>query len=85
MKTQTIGQAIRAIEAAGHRAFARTGTVRFYDPHERRAYLTIGDGYCDAEFENYCEVECKSYHKGGPSGAFKAEIRKILEADRKSR
>ena len=77
--TQTIEQAAAAIEAAGHKNFGG----KYYDPRKRGAYVTLKAGYCDRDFADYVlAIENASTKKGGPSGAFCAEIRQILEADR---
>ena len=84
MKTQTIEQAIAAIEAAGHKAYGYGEDVKFYDPRKRGAFLQLNGGCCDKEFDNYYRITCSSTRKGGPSGAFCAEITAILDAHRKS-
>ena len=76
--TQTIEQAVAAIEAAGHKQYGRS-EAKFYDPRKRGAYITLDDGYCNAEFDSYPDIQLG----GKPSGAFCAEIRSILEANRK--
>jgi hypothetical protein len=84
-KTQTIDQAIEAIVAAGHKPYGTGSAVRFYDPRKRGAYVTLDGGYRDAEFSDYVEAKPNaSSSKGGPSGEFCAQIRKILEAQRKA-
>ena len=80
-KVQTMEQAIAALESAGHRVF----NGRVYDPRIRGAYATLEGGYCDADYSDYVLAESDSRRKGGPTGAFRAEIREILEADRRSR
>lgn len=84
-KTQTIDQAIAAIEAAGHKAYGAGESVKFYDPRKRGAYCVLESGYCDNEFADYVEAKpSASARKGGPSGEFCAELRDILESNRKS-
>lgn len=77
---QTIARAAAAIEAAGHTNY----NGKFYDPRKRGSFVELDGGYSNREFADYVEIKCLSQKKGGPSGAFCAEIRNILEADRKA-
>ena len=84
-KTQTIEQAIEAIVAAGYKPYGSGDSVKFYDPRKRGAYITLDGGYCNTEFAYFVQaVPNASSAKGGPSGAFCAEIRQVLDAQRKS-
>lgn len=78
---QTIEQAAAAMVAAGKKAI----NGKYYDPRKRdaKAYVTLKSGYSNATFADYVlAVESASAKKGGPSGEFCAECRKILETNR---
>ena len=77
--TQTIDQAIAAIEDAGNKRYGRD-EAKFYDPRKRGAYIVLDDGYSNADFGSYPEIQTGD---GKPSGAFCSEIREILESQRK--
>lgn len=83
MKTQTVAQAIEAIEAAGMLVNTIGGEVRVYDPRRRGAYAVIDGGYCDATCEDYCLPEQPDKKTGKKSsGEHQADIRRILLAAR---
>ena len=78
---QTIEQAAAAMIASGKKAM----NGKYYDPRKRggTAYVTLKAGYSNATFSDYVlAVESASTKKGGPSGEFCAECRKILETNR---
>lgn len=76
---QTVADATTAVEAAGHKNYGG----RFYDPRKRGAYVTLVGGYSNAQYEDMVVVQPNATtSKGGPSGAFCAEISAIVEANR---
>ena len=80
--TQTAEQAITALEAAGYKHF---GGGRFFDPRKRGADVTLSGRFSNAEFDAMVMAEENaSTKKGGPTGAFCAEIRTVLENNRKA-
>lgn len=73
--TQTLKQALAAIEAAKYRVKGN----RVYDYNG--TYVTVESGYCNADWDDYCEVT-GSRKSGGASGAFKSLIRAVLATSR---
>jgi hypothetical protein len=76
--TQTIESAQQAVVDAGYKMISG----KFFDPRKRgsAAHVTLTVA-CNEKFESMAWVTpAASTKKGGPSGEFCAEIRKVVEA-----